>query len=246
MRFHDQVALITGAGSGIGLATAKRPADEGATVVCGVETASQARAIDGLAHQVLDVREPQQWREAVADVVDRRGGLDILVNGAAIRLPGNTVEVSRAAWDETLAVNLTGVFLGSREVVPAMRRRGGGAIINIASFNGIRAVVGVITYAASKGGVVAMTMSMALDHAADNIRVNCVCPGMVDTPMSRQAFDHAPDPEAAYRAMFDKHPLGRIAEPHEIAGVIAHLASADASFMTGQAVAVDGGRSIAG
>ena len=238
--------MVSGAGSGIGLATAKRIQAEGGSVVCGLEKIAQVKSLDGLDHVVLDVREPESWRAAIGQVVDNYCGLDILVNNAAIRRPGNAEQIDRPAWDETIAVNLTGTFLGCREAVPMMRQRGGGAIVNVASFNGVRAVSGVIAYSASKGGVVAMTMSLALDHAADNIRVNCVCPGVVDTPMSRRAFDHLPNPGAAHQATVAKHPLGRIAEPPEVASVIAHLASSDASFMTGQAVAVDGGRTATG
>ncbi len=246
MRFRERVALITGAATGIGRATAQRLAEEGATVVCGIESEAQANALGKLGRQILDVREPESWRIAVERIVAEHGGVDVLVNNAGIRPPGTAERVSRAAWDETIAVNLTGTFLGCREVIPVMRRRGGGAIVNVASFNGIRAVQGVIAYSASKGGVVALTMSMALDHAKDKIRVNCVCPGMVDTPMSRHAFDHADDPAAAFQAMCDRHPIGRIGEPEEIASVIAYLASCDADFMTGQAVAADGGRTVAG
>ena len=246
MRFQDQVAFVTGAGSGIGFAAAQRINAEGGTVVCGLEHAGQAEAIAGLDHAEIDVRELDSWRVAISHIADVHGGIDILVNSAGIRMPGNAEQIERAAWDDTIAVNLTGVFLGCRTVIPAMRRRGGGAIINVASFNGVRGVPGTVAYSASKGVVLAMTMSLALDHAADNIRVNCVCPGMVDTAMSRRAFDHEPNPSAAYQAMADRHPLGRLAEPNEIAGVIAHLASTDASFMTGQAVAVDGGRTATG
>lgn len=245
MRFGERVALVTGAATGIGRAAAQRLAAEGARVVCGIESEAQT-APAGLEGLVLDIREPGSWRGAVARIAARHGGIDVLVNNAGIRRPGTADGVARAAWDETIAVNLTGTFLGCREVSPVMRRGGGGAIVNLASFTGIRAAPGVVAYAASKGGVVALTMAMALDHAKDGIRVNCVCPGMVDTPMSRRAFDHADDPVAAYQATHDKHPMGRIAAPEEVASVIAYLASADADFVTGQAVAVDGGRTVAG
>ena len=246
MRFEGQIAFVSGAGTGIGLATARRLAVEGATVVCGIEDVAQAEAVNCLGHVVLDVRDPESWRNAIERVVTDHAGLDVLVNNAGIRRSGTAPDIGRGDWEEAIAVNLTGTFLGCREAVPLMRARGGGAIVNVASFNGIRAAPGVIAYSASKGGVVGLTMSMALDYAKEGIRVNCVCPGMVDTPMSRHAFDHVPDPAAAYQVTFGKHPLGRIAEPEEVASVIAYLASADADFMTGQAMAVDGGRTVAG
>ena len=123
-----------------------------------------------------------------------------------------------------------------------MRARGGGAIVNTASLNAIRGVQAALAYAASKGGIVAMTLSLALDHARDNIRVNCICPGSVDTQMVRDIYAAAPDPEAARQAAIDKHPLRRMGTPADMAAAIAFLASADASFMTGQILAVDGGR----
>tara|TARA_B100000686_G_C16628131_1_gene883074 strand:- start:169 stop:909 length:741 start_codon:yes stop_codon:yes gene_type:complete len=246
MRFEGQVVFVSGAGTGIGLATARRLAVEGATVVCGIEDVAQAEAVNRLDHVLLDVRDPESWRNAIERVIADHAGLDVLVNNAGIRRSGTAPDIGRGDWEETIAVNLTGTFLGCREAVPVMRARGGGSIVNVASFNGIRAAPGVIAYSASKGGVVGLTMSMALDYAKEGIRVNCVCPGVVDTLISRNAFDHVPDSAEAYQAIFDKHPLGRIAEPEEVASVIAYLASADADFMTGQAVAVDGGRTVAG
>ena len=144
------------------------------------------------------------------------------------------------------AVNLDGVFLGARHAIPEMRKRGGGTIVNVASLNGIRGTPGAVAYAASKGGVVALTMAMALDHAHENIRVNCICPGSVHTPMVQAVYAETPDPAAARRARIALHPLGRDGEPEDIAPAIAFLASDDAAFMTGQAMAVDGGRSAVG
>ncbi len=143
-----------------------------------------------------------------------------------------------------MAVNLRGSFLGCQKSIPLMRSRGGGAIVNLASINGIRGNRRLVAYAATKGAIISMTMSLALDHAQDNIRVNCICPATIDTEMARGMMAEAPDPALVEKLMIEKHPIGRIARPEEVAATIAFLASEDASFMTGLAIPVDGGRSI--
>lgn len=243
-RFEGKVALVTGAGTGIGLATARRLESEGATVICGLLNDGQRSAVGGMDAVVLDVAREDAWQAAIAHAVSRRGGLDVLVNDAGVGDMGSAENTDRALWDKVMNVNLWGTFLGCKHAIPAMRRGGGGAIVNLASINAIRGNNNMIAYAASKGGVLAMTMSLALDHAKDNIRVNCVCPATIDTPMVQAQVNQAPDIAAALAAMQAKHPIGRIAQPEEVASVIAFLASADASFMTGLAIPVDGARSI--
>lgn len=243
-RFGNKVALVTGAGSGIGLATAHRIAREGGTVVAGILDDSQRAAVKDFDAVVLDVRSEPAWQSAMDHVVRRHGGLDVLVNSAGISPMGTAEETSWELWDEVMAVNLKGTFIGCRKAIPLMRARGGGAIVNLSSINGIRGNTRLVAYAATKGGVVAMTMSLALDHAGDGIRVNCVCPATIDTPMVHGMIAGAADPGAAERALLAKHPIGRIAQPEEVAAAIAFLASADASFMTGLAIPVDGGRSV--
>ena len=245
-RFNGKIAFVTGAGSGIGLAAAMRIADEGGTVVCGVQTEEQRAATGDLESVVIDVADEQSWAATVSGIVSGHGGIDVLVCCAGILRKGTAEETSLELWNEVIGVNLNGVFLGARYVVPSMRARGGGAIVNISSLNGIRGAPGALAYAASKGGVVATTMSLALDHAADNIRVNCICPGSVHTPMVQAVYAETVDPEAARQARIAMHPLGRDGAPEDIAATIAFLASDEASFMTGQAVAVDGGRSVVG
>ncbi len=243
-RFKDKVALITGAGTGIGLATARRIAEEGGTVVAGILDDAQRAAVGDFDAVILDVRSEAAWDDALGHLVRRHGGLDVLVNNAGIAPLASAEETTWALWDDVMSINLKGSFIGCRKAIPLMRKRGGGAIVNLSSINGIRGNRRLVAYAASKGAIVAMTMSLALDHVGDNIRVNCVCPATIDTNMPRSQLAEAPDPQAAMRALIEKHPIGRMARPEEVASTIAFLASEDASFLTGLAVPVDGGRSI--
>jgi NAD(P)-dependent dehydrogenase (short-subunit alcohol dehydrogenase family) len=239
-----KVALVTGAGSGIGLATARRLHQEGCRVIGGIQTPAQRAALDGVDSVLFDVSREEGWSGVARHALDRYGGLDILVNVAGVSRVGSAEETGLDLWEETLAVNLTGTFLGCRAAIPLMRRRGGGAIVNSASINALRGNSRLVAYAASKGGVVALTMALAIDHAADNIRVNCVCPGSIDTGMLRGMAANLGDPGAVLAASIAKHPLGRLGQPEEVASAIAFLASDEGAFMTGLAVPVDGGRSI--
>jgi NAD(P)-dependent dehydrogenase (short-subunit alcohol dehydrogenase family) len=244
MRFEGKAALVTGAGSGIGLATARRLAAEGASVVAAIFEESQRPALGDLEGIVLDVSDEAAWDAAMTHMSEAHGGLDVLVNNAGVTRMATAEETDWELWDHVIAVNLEGTFLGCKKAIPLLRRRGGGAIVNVASINGIRGNTRLVAYAASKGGVVAMTMSLALDHIAENIRINCVCPATIDTGMVRDMLDEADDRALALQTLIAKHPIGRIAEPEEVAAVIAHLASSDASFQTGLAIPVDGGRTV--
>ena len=234
-----KVALVTGAGRGIGRSTVESLRTLGATVVAGLEADSQRQAMEGVDCVLLDVREASQWAAAVSHCQRAHGGLDILVNNAGILREGTAEETSLETWHEVLAVNLMSVFLGAKYAVPALKERGGGAIVNVASIDGLMGNLRHVAYAASKGGVVSITRALAMDHAPDGIRVNCVCPGTVNTQMVRENM-------AVYseELIRQKHPLGRQAEPEEVADAIAYLCSPQASFITGQALPVDGGRSI--
>lgn len=242
-RSRRRVALITGAGSGIGLAVARRLAAEGAVVVAGMADETQRAELTDFDALPLDVRFETAWQHAMAHVRRVHGGLDILVNCAAIHRLGTAETTDRDIWAEVMAVNLWGTFLGCRAAIPLMKERGGGAIVNLSSIAGLRGVPDQVAYATSKGGVRTLTMALATDHVADGIRVNCVCPGATQTPMIEQILSQAPDPLAQRAELIARHPMGRLGTAEEVAAVIAFLASDDASFMTGLAIPVDGGRS---
>jgi NAD(P)-dependent dehydrogenase (short-subunit alcohol dehydrogenase family) len=247
-----KVAVVTGGSLGIGRATAQRLATDGAAVVfCGHDDASVQDALAELRDAGLevdgrraDVRSSAEVEGLVRLAVERYGGVDILVNSAGIQRYGTVVETSEELWDEVLDVNLKGMFLAAKHCVPELRRRGGGSIVNVASVQSFAAQAAVVAYAASKGGVLALTKAIAVDHASDNIRCNAVCPGSVDTPMLRWAadlFKGDDTQEDTVRAWGRLHPLGRVARAEEVAEAIAFLVSARASFVTGTELKVDGG-----
>jgi 3alpha(or 20beta)-hydroxysteroid dehydrogenase len=234
-----KTALITGGARGQGAAHGRRLAEEGANVILGdiLEDAGQAHARELRAadHDVqfllLDFTNPKDWKAAVDTAETRFGQLDILVNNAGVVRVAPIVDESDDGWHTTMAVNATGVFYGMRAAIPALRRNGGGSIINIASIYGPVGAPGYVAYTASKGAVIAMTKVAALEHAQDRIRVNAICPGPVRTPMSEQEGDDS----------VDITPLRRRAEPEEISSAVAFLASDDAIYITGAELAVDGG-----
>ena len=241
-RFESKVALVSGAEGGIGGATVARLAAEGATVWAAVLPGLEAPA--GHPALEVDVTVEAHWTAALDTVVETSGRIDVLVNSAGILGTGRAEDTSLEQWHRVLDVNLTGVFLGCRAAVPHIRRSGGGSIVNLSSFAGLRGLFGMVSYATSKGGVIALTQSLAKDHATDGIRVNAVCPGSVDTPMVAEVLARAEDPVARRERMTEGYLIERLAEPEEIAATIAYLASDDASFITGLALPVDGGRTI--
>jgi NAD(P)-dependent dehydrogenase (short-subunit alcohol dehydrogenase family) len=242
-RFAGRVALVTGAAGGIGLATAERLAAEGAAVVAGVLDEAQRAATLAFDARVLDVTSVADWERVLADLEATHGGLDVLVNSAGLHLVGTAEETDPAGWHRLMEVNVFGTFLGCRQAIPLLRRRGGGAIVNLSSIAGHRGVVRSVAYAATKGAVLSMTLSLAADHVADGIRVNCVCPGFTDTAMVAGIAAQQADAGAFRRAMAERAPMGRMATAAEVAAAIAYLASEDAAYTTGTALPVDGGRS---
>ena len=245
--------FITGGGSGIGEGLVRHFCQQGAKVTF-VDIATKPAhslveliAMSGLTAPTFiecDLRDIDSLRNAIAQCAQKQDPIRVLVNNAGIGPIATAEETSWELWDEVMAVNLEGPFIGCKKAIPLMRKRGGGAIVNLASINAIRGNTRLVAYAATKGGVMAMTMSLALDHIAENIRVNCVCPATIETPMIHEMLGTAPDRDAATRGIIAKHPIGRMAQPEEVASTIAFLASGDASFMTGLAIPVDGGRSI--
>jgi NAD(P)-dependent dehydrogenase (short-subunit alcohol dehydrogenase family) len=247
--FAGRVALVTGS-TGIGRAIAKRFAAGGAQVVaCGIEAAGNeelARDASGLSLQVesCDVTNLEEVRAVITKTVSRFGGLDIIVNAAAIHPFGTVVETDLATWNRCMMVNIGSIYLLAHLGIPEMKKRGGGAIINLASVQGYACQRGVAAYATSKGAIHSLTRAMALDHASENIRVNSISPGSIRTPMlARSAAHFAPDIPAdeAFARFGAAHPLGRIGTPEEVAELAAFLASDKAGFCTGGDYLVDGG-----
>jgi NAD(P)-dependent dehydrogenase (short-subunit alcohol dehydrogenase family) len=249
-RFEDKVAVVTGAARGIGRATAERLAREGAAVVLGdidgdaAQTAAAQLAGEGLKTSALrcDVAVAADCAALVEAAVERHGRLDALVNNASLGAFAMTVETTtEETWDRIVAVNLKGVYLMSREAIPRLRAAGGGTIVNVASIHAHASSTGAAPYAAAKGGVLALTRQMALDVAADRIRVVAVAPGATDTPMLHSHAERSGTSLEQLGFSSDPTAIGRIADPSEQAAVIAFLCSADASFITGTSILADGG-----
>ncbi|MEM4259288.1 MAG: glucose 1-dehydrogenase [Candidatus Pacearchaeota archaeon] len=251
MRLQNKVAVITGGNSGIGKATALLFAREGARVVIGARDAEAGRIVvdeikktGGKAVFVkTDVSKETEVKNLVDFAVKLFGKIDIMFNNAGIELTKPVTETTSEELDNVLNVNLKGVFYGCKHVIPHMMKNGGGSIINSASVAGIIGSPNLAAYSASKGGVVSLTKEIAIDYSKNNIRVNCICPGAIDTPMVRRFVERSPYPEKVLEDLARMHPLGRIGKPEEIANAVLFLASDESSFITGHALIIDGGLS---
>jgi len=238
------VALISGGSSGIGRATAELLLAEGADLVIGDLKAPEGLDLQKVVYRDADVRDEAQVSSLVDAGMDRFGRIDILFNnaGTAGRLPRPPlVDLSVGEWDETLDINLKGIFLTSKAVVPHMLSAGRGAIVNNASMLGIVGMPESAAYCASKGGAVLLTKSMALELIEHGIRVNCVCGSFIDTPMFQEWLNLQPDPQKATREAVEQLPIKRLGTAEEVARAVAFLASDEASYLVGHALYVDGG-----
>ncbi len=248
MRLTDKVALITGAGSGIGRACALAFAREGARVALVGRTRAK---LDQVAGEIgaaafvcpADISKPPDVERAVTQTIAHFGELDVLLNSAATLIAGTATSHTEAEWDATFDANVKGLWLLSRASLPYLRAAGGGSIINVSSVIGLVGARNRLAYSASKGAVTLLTKSMALDHASENIRVNCICPGIVETELVSEFITKAPDPEAARKQRVGLHPLGRFGKPEEIAHMAVYLASDESVWVTGAAFPIDGGYS---
>jgi NAD(P)-dependent dehydrogenase (short-subunit alcohol dehydrogenase family) len=246
VRLENKVAIVTGGASGIGRATVEAFVREGAIVTIADKNGAAARALaQAMGNRTrafeVDVARSAEVKAMIDDTVAARGRLDILFNNAGYGITGSVTEVSEDDWDALLAVNVNGVFHGCRHAIPVMAAGGGGAIVNTASVVADRGIKDRAAYVTSKGAVAAMTRAMALDHVHQNIRVNAVAPGTIESPYFQRLFAEHPDAPAMKRALEARQPMDRLGQPLEIANAVVFLASAEASFCTGMTMYVDGG-----
>ncbi|MGP7817898.1 SDR family NAD(P)-dependent oxidoreductase [Niallia sp. 01092] len=248
MRLKDKVAIVTGGSQGIGEGIARTFGKNGAKIVLAdVNEELGAKLVDQLASEGIesifvktDVSSEEDVIAVVKAGVERFGGIDLLINNAAINVRKSAVDTSLEEWQKVIGVNLTGAFLCSKYSIPEMEKRGGGAIVNIASWHAEKTITRLAAYAASKGGMTALTRQMALDCGPKNIRVNAVCPSTVKTPLLDLTFASLPDPEEAFKQTLEFQPFGRIGTVDDIANACLFMCSDEATYVSGQTLMVDG------
>jgi NAD(P)-dependent dehydrogenase (short-subunit alcohol dehydrogenase family) len=249
-RFADKVAFVSGAAGGIGRATALAFAREGASVVVADvderANSETSRLIEAAGGQVIavrcDVTRARDLQSAMNATVETFGGLDVAFNNAGVEQPtAPAADISEDDWDRVIAINLRGVFLAMKHEIPLLLRRGGGAIVNTSSGAGVKGFAGGAAYGASKFGIVGATKCAALDYASSGIRINAVCPGIIDTHMIERVFG---DTTEGRQSVLDQEPVGRMGRPDEIAAAVLWLCSEEASFAVGHAMVVDGGQTV--
>ncbi len=248
MRLVDKTCIVTGAAGGIGAASVRRFAQEGARVVAvdvqeqvleqTVAAINSETGGDGVTSHAADVTQAGQVEALVADTVSRLGGLDVIYSNAGIMRDGSVVDLSEEEWDQLFAVNVKGAFLLGKYGIPQMRNSGKGSFIITASANSFYAESDIAGYCATKGAAMQLTRAMAIDHGPEGIRVNCICPGWIETPMAAPFLEENPEGRAFAGTIA---PLGRIGQPEEVAEVALFLASDDSRFVTAAAYNVDGG-----
>lgn len=248
-RLSDKVALITGGGTGIGRACALLFAKEGAHVAVAGRRSAPLQAvvqeIEAAGGEALaigcDVTSRDSVESAVATLTTHLRRLDIVVNNAGAVIVATAEGTSDEDWRTIVEINLTGTFYVSRAALPALRKAGGGSIVNIGSILGLVSRKQRAVYSAAKAGVAGLTRAMALDHAHENIRVNCICPSIIETELGLQSMSKAPDPEAEYKQRVSGIPLGRLGKPDDVAQMALYLASDESAWVTGASLPLDGG-----
>jgi NAD(P)-dependent dehydrogenase (short-subunit alcohol dehydrogenase family) len=245
-RLQGKIVIVTGAGTGIGRACALAMVREGARLALvgrRLEKLQQlAREIGNSALPIAaDVSQKTDIEQVITRTVAEFGGVNVLVNNAGVLHIGTVEQITEEQWDETFNINVRGVWLLSRAVLPHLRKAGGGSIVNVASVLGINGARNRASYAPSKGAVVLLTKCMAIDHGHENIRVNAICPSFVETDLTAAVLSTAADPQAVRRERVAVHPLGRLGKPDDIAGLAVYLASDESSWVTGSVFPVDGG-----
>jgi NAD(P)-dependent dehydrogenase (short-subunit alcohol dehydrogenase family) len=242
MRMDKQIVLVTGGAGGIGAATVARMVREGAKVASIDRTPHE---VEGVFTTTVDLNAPNELEDAADRVRNAVGDPDVVIHCAAASVFGETVETSDADMERIFRVNVGSAFRLGKIFAPAMQHKGRGAFVLLASITGIVGAQGLSAYAASKGALITLTRTMALELAESGIRVNCVCPASVDTPLLRASFTRTADPEAARERNRKRHPLGRFGTPEDVANLVLFLASEEASWITGGTYVIDGGASIA-